>query len=260
MIFVSSIVLNTQTLKWSLSILASWLMMGLPSWAFQLLPMSQEFAPSGSQATQSYQIKNTKTKAIAVELSMVQRSVDADGNEIRNQVSDDFILYPSQIILEPDQQQTVRVTWVGDEAPAQELSYRLLAEELPLKLESATEPSTNAGKIEAKIDVLFSYAASVYVRPAQARPDVVLQAVQPVQLSDGQPGLEIYLKNQGTSRQTLKVPQIRLSAQGQSILLEGDVLETINRRTILANGERRFQIPWPVGLPQGDVSGELLVN
>ena len=258
--------METSGLKWkssvfshSLSILIGWLMLTMPSVAFQLLPMSQEFSPSGSQATRSYKVKNTKTKPIAVEVSVVQRSVDAAGKETRTPELEDFIVYPPQILLAPGQQQTIRVTWVGTQEPSKELSYRLIAEELSVPLQ-VSEITPNNGEIKTHVELLFSYAGSVYVRPAGAEANVVLQDIQPVQLSNGKPGLEIYLKNQGNSRQLLETPQIRLEGQGQSVLLEGEALGAINRRTILADGERRFQIPWPEGLPQGSISGELLVN
>lgn len=247
-----------SALFYSLSILSS-LTLTLPSLAFQLVPMSQEFSPSGSQSTRSYQIKNTKKKSIAVEISIAQRFVDSDGNETRKPELEDFIIYPPQILLAPGQQQTVRVTWVGEPSLSQELSYRLVAEELEVSLQPDEVVPIN-GETKAEFELLLSYAGSVYVKPEGAQANVALQSAKPVELSDGNPGLEIHVKNQGNSRQLLTTPQLRLESQGKSILLQGPILEAINRQTILADGERKFTIPWPSDLPLGQVIGELLVN
>src|SRR5947209_1744831 len=102
--------------------------------AFSLAPITMEFAPSGRGANRAFQVENPSDQTVAVQISMLSRAVDLDGQERNAPAEDDFIVYPSQVLLKPQQVQTVRVQWVGQARPDKELTYRILAEELPIDL------------------------------------------------------------------------------------------------------------------------------
>ncbi len=226
---------------------------------FQILPMSQTFSPSGSGSTQSYEISNSKDEPIAIEVSVVKRLVDANGEETQIPAEEDFVIYPPQVLLGPQSKQTVRVTWVGDQDPSQELSFRLVVEQLPVPLEVKKEGSLPPSRAVAAFQVMLRYANSLYIRPSHAKSDVLLQSVSMERDNAGK-WLQVHIKNQGTAHQTLELPKIQLTSSNRSIILEGEVLEPINRRTILAGGERRFRIPWPTELPEGEVTGQLILQ
>ena len=130
-----------------------------PALAFKLEPISKVFEPAGAGATQSYKIINDTSEQIAVELSMVKRKISLEGQESTEKADDDFLVYPSQIILPPQGVQSVRVTWLGNPNPEKELNYRIIAEQLPINLKDTQQSQSQA--IAAGIKITFRYIGSV---------------------------------------------------------------------------------------------------
>jgi fimbrial chaperone protein len=230
-----------------------------PALAFKLDPISRVFDPAGSGATQSYQIINDSAEQIAVELSMVERTISIDGQETNESADDDFLVYPTQIILPPQGVQSVRVTWLGDPNPEKELAYRLVAEQLPINLKKpeASQPETTTGGIQ----VMFRYMGSVYIRPQNAKSEVVLHSITREKGTDGNDLLMITFENQGTRRAVLSDLNLNLtSEQGAQITLKPEQLEGVNNGVILAGNQRRFSIPWPEGLPVENVTATFTFN
>lgn len=236
-------------MKFSLpSILLSAVLLAFPAFpaaAFELRPVSREFAPAGNGATQSYEIVNDGDEPLAVELSMLARQVDISGAETYSSADDDFLIYPPQIVLSPGETQSVRVTWLGDPQPNTELSYRLSAEQLPIDLDQADNQQTIAG---GSVRVLLRYLGSVYIHPANSAANVVLDAIEPQSDASQPPGLAITLNNQGNARAVLKNFRLHLVLPtGEIVSLQPEQLLNINNFTILAGHRRRFIIPYPDG-------------
>ncbi|CAD5971572.1 hypothetical protein [Planktothrix agardhii] len=72
-----------------------------PALAFKLDPISRVFEPAGAGATQSYEVINDSAEQIAVELSIAERKISLEGQETTESADDDFLVYPSQIVLPP---------------------------------------------------------------------------------------------------------------------------------------------------------------
>lgn len=236
-------------MKFSLSsLLLSAVLLAVPAFpaaAFELLPISREFAPAGRNATQSYEVVNDGDEPLAVELSMLRRQTDINGTETYSSGDDDFLIYPTQILLEPGKTQSVRVTWLGDPQPTTELSYRLLAEQLPINLDQADENQTRP---VGGVQVLLRYLGSVYIRPANPAANVVLETIEPQPDASQPPGFAITLNNQGNARAVLRNFHLHLVLPtGESVSLQPEQLTSINNSVILAGHLRRFIIPYPNG-------------
>ncbi len=242
------------------SFLGGMLLSAAPALSFQLEPISQTFAAQGSRSTRSYKVFNSKDEPIAVEISVMKREVDELGEEVLSPADDNFIVYPTQILMRSLETQTIRVTWVGDATPEAELSYRLIAEQLPIELNPNLEQPSSPQETTASVEVMMRYAGSLYVQPVNAIPDVVLAEAALELDESGTPWLAVHIKNQGTARQIFEDPKLSLTAAGKTIILKNEVLGAIHSRTILAGGERRFRVPWPEELPQGDVVGAFVVK
>lgn len=224
-----------------------------PALAFKLEPISRVFEPAGAGATQSYQVINDSEEQIAVELSMAERKISLEGQETTESADDDFLVYPSQIIIPPQGVQTVRVTWLGDPNPAKELAYRIVAEQLPINL---TKPEdAQAETTSGAVKVMFRYMGSVYIRPKNARPQVVLNSITHQKDDQGNDLLAITFDNQGTRRAVLSELNLNLTSQGTNVTLPPEQLAGMNNGVILAGNQRRFTIPWPSQLPIGEATG-----
>ncbi|WP_313655274.1 fimbrial biogenesis chaperone [Planktothrix agardhii] len=224
-----------------------------PALAFKLDPISRVFEPAGAGATQSYQVINDSAEQIAVELSIAERKISLEGQETTESADDDFLVYPSQIVLPPQGVQSVRVTWLGNPNPEKELAYRIIAEQLPINLNNPEE--SQAETTSGAVKVMFRYMGSVYIRPKNAESKVVLNGITHEKGTDGNDRLVITFDNQGTRRAVLSELNLNLTSQGSQLTLKPEQLEGVNNGVILAGNQRRFSIPWPQQLPIGEVTG-----
>lgn len=224
-----------------------------PALAFKLDPISRVFEPAGAGATQSYEVINDSAEQIAVELSIAERKISLEGQETTESADDDFLVYPSQIVLPPQGVQSVRVTWLGNPNPEKELAYRIIAEQLPINLNNPEE--SQAETTSGAVKVMFRYMGSVYIRPKNAESKVVLNGITHEKGTDGNDRLVITFDNQGTRRAVLSELNLNLTSQGSQLTLKPEQLEGVNNGVILAGNQRRFSMPWPQQLPIGEVTG-----
>ena len=215
--------------------------MGVPqAKALSLIPISQDFKPTGREATQTFRLENETNESVAVVVKVMTREVSADGEET-NVETKDFTVFPSQVALNARQSQMVRVQWRGPSAPRKELAYRIIAEQLPVK--RALEPNAHV------IQIVMRYVGSVYVVPSGVRPDITVAAARAVTDVQNRRMLELVLRNKGRSHGLLDEPVLTVAAGGSSRILKDDQLKEILGENILAESERRFLIPWPQDLP-----------
>lgn len=224
----------------------------LPASAFRLVPIEMEFEPSGRGATQIFRIENDKDEPIAVEVTVMARGQNPDGQDILSDAGDDWIVFPEQIILEPGQNQSVRVQWAGTATPPKELAYRLIAAQQPIDIGKAPPQG-------GQVRLLVQYVASVYVMPPGVKANLSVTGAQAAKGPDG-PALEVTVQNTGTTRQILRDPTLTVQAGGKSVALTGEVaLNGLTGENVLAGSTRQFVLPWPAGLPVGPVTVSLRV-
>ena len=223
--------------------LAVGLTLALPAQAFKLTPIEMEFAPSGRGATQTFLVENPNAAPEAIEIRMFSRDMNEAGEDILEEDLDNFVVFPAQIILQPGQEQAVRVQWIGDPAPAEELAYRLIAEQLPIDL---GEEQDEGGQMK----LLVRYIASVYIVPDGAKPKVALQGAGPA--ADGS-GLELVFTNAGSAHALLTDLTLTVKDGSGQVILGKEELENVSGQNLLAGHTRRFVIPWPAGIAPGAV-------
>lgn len=219
--------------------------------AYQLQPISQVFAPSGSQATQSFQVVNDGPERVAITISFSTLERDAAYVETNRDAEDEFLAYPAQMVLAAGAKQTVRVTWLGAPNPSHELAYRILVNQVPIeKLDHRARPATSA---DGKVRVLLNYRGTLLIRPRDAAPNVSVDAA--VTAADSPRGklLALTLANTGTALGVVRSCTIRLSpaAGGQEVALSAIDLAPLRNTRVLARSRRRYLLAWPHDLSVG---------
>jgi fimbrial chaperone protein len=227
-----------------------------PALAFELRPISRVFAPSGSQATQSFEVRNDGSRdRIAVEVSIWTMQRDDDYVESNRPADDEFLVYPPQIILAPGARQMVRVTWVGDANPARELAFRIVAEQLPIALPQAAD-ADQAVKPVGGLRVLLTFRGTMFIRPRKAQPQVSLRSAEPATTPQGARALAVTLVNTGAAHGRLERCSLRVSsgAPAISIDLPAAEMKPMLQTRVLAGSRRRYLLAWPRGLPAGPLT------
>lgn len=233
---------------------AALLALSTPASAFQLLPMAIELAPAGGDATQTFALHNEAEKPVAVQLSIAKRDVAPDGKETLAPAPAEFLVFPPQAVIGPGKTQLVQVRWIGTPTLNRELSFRLIAEQLPVSLEEGQQQG-------GRIDILLRYEAALYVKPQGAAPDVVVDAVATAQSPDG-PRLAVTLRNAGSAHGVLNDPVLTVrgkSADGRAVSLDlqKDALGDMRSVNILAGARREFLLPLPKDLAAPDATATL---
>lgn len=220
-----------------------------PAAAFRLIPIEMEFEPSGRGATQIFRVENDTQLPIAIEVHITGRKMGPDGEDLPSEPSDDWIIFPEQIVLEPNQSQSVRVQWTGTATPDRELAYRLIAEQLDVDI---GQTPTEGGKVK----LLVQYKASIYVTPPGVKPQINVVSAGPRQLVDGTV-MEVQIRNDGTAHKILKDPSLTVSAGGKSVTIPAERLGGLAGENVLPGVTRGFLLPWPGDLPKGPLQGKL---
>jgi fimbrial chaperone protein len=228
-------------------LVAALVLMAAPAYAFKLTPIEAEFGP-GRLASQTFKVENSGAKPVAIELSVFSRAMAANGEDVLAPAPDDFELFPDQILLQPGETQSVRVQWTGSSAPATEIAYRLMAEQLPIDIGSD-------GAERSGLKLLVKYMAALYVRPAD--PAAVLTATIAADLRDGHKLAVIKVKNTGNAHAVLQDSMLEVSAGGQPVAFEPEQREAVHGKNILPGVERELLLPWSKAMEAGALTIEL---
>ncbi|WP_066348303.1 fimbria/pilus periplasmic chaperone [Geminocystis sp. NIES-3708] len=235
--------------------------------SFLVVPTTAKLSPVGSGVTKTFLIENVSKEILAVEIYCTKREIDIDGNESQSLVEDDFLLYPPQIILKPGESQSVRLTWVGDPQPPQELAYWMITAQVPIPVKTEEKPETIEQQpsqgIRVNISALFNHQGAIYITPRNIKSSLVLESVSHRKNDEGKDQLVILFENKGTAHQLLRDVEIKLTSnnnQNQSIILTKQQLNSVEGKNILAGNKRQFIIPWPQELPVGEVTATVEIN
>ena len=213
--------------------------------AFTFSPIVKDFESSGNGRIQTFRIKNESDDPIAVQINMLTRNMSSIGEEINRDASDLFVAYPHQLILQPDDSQSIRVQWNGPDNLEKEEAFRIVAEQLPI---SFNNENTNKGQL----NIVYKYVGSVYVLPSDLYSDLELESI--TAYADR---LTVRIKNNGISHTIIEDVKLTLNDGTNSVSLGYDDLPDLAGENILAGVYRDFSIIRPSQLSGEDISGEL---
>lgn len=205
----------------------------VPAWATRVQPMVYELTPSGSTAEQDVRVENNSDRPLPVELRVERRFVAADGTETRTPAEDDFLIFPPQGLIPPNQFQTFRVRYIGDPMLRKTALYVVTVVQLPLR---TPEPATG-------VQILVNLGTSVAVTPASAKANVALTSVAAGEQPDT---LDVTVANTGDKFARLYDGDWVFKAGDRRVVLEGDALrEAIAQPLLEAESTREFTLVVP---------------
>ncbi len=195
--------------------------------SFNFNPMSQAIELGENQKSAQFFIENNSNEKMAIELSVKERKMDENGNETLPATSE-LTVFPPQMIIPPKEKRTIRVNWIGGKAITEEKAFRVVAEQLPLKVDEKT-------KKKSGIQMLMKYMAALYITPKDAESKVKVLS----QKKEGS-NLLILLENEGNKHQVLAKPTITFGKNKKT--LGPDDLPGLTGENILARSKRNFVI------------------
>ena len=206
------------------------------SYALKFFPFRANFAPSGSESNKLFFAENNSEEKIAVQVSAQSYQMDKEGKELNSQ-TDEFVIYPQQMIIEPGKRRAIRVQWVGEADLKIEKAYRIIAEQLPVNLDSQTVNNN-------EIKLMVNYRGMVFVTPKQSYSDLGIN-YQKIKKDDTY-YLKLLFNNKGTRHIRIYNPKLSIfNKNGKSLHYDArnQLLETVDKGLILAKTIRYFYIP-----------------
>lgn len=204
--------------------------MSLNSYAFKFSPMSTSIGTAPNKNSTLFYLENDSDQPIAVTASLLKREMNVEGIESNTKVDGELMVYPSQLIIPPNEKRSVKVTWTGKSVPTAELNYRLVAEQLPIELDKNK-------KQRASIKVLLRYVAALYVEAEDYTPDVTLKKMD---VEDK--NISFLLINSGKKHQILANMTMKISGK-KDIELNSEELKGMSGENVLGLSERVFRFP-----------------
>lgn len=215
-------------------------------YAFNFSPMSQTIEVEGKRNGAQFLIENESSSNIAVELTVKARHMSENGEETLSETKD-VSIFPPQIIIPPNEKRTIRVTYNLKEVPEIEKNYRVIAEQLPLKVDEKT-------KNEAGIKMLMKYVAALYASAPNTKSDVKL-----VSHSSDAKEMKLIIENKGQRHQLINNPSIKYLYQGKKAELKSQDLPGLSGENVLAGQKRIFTISTSKTIPK-DAKVELEIK
>lgn len=239
-----------NNIKWGI-VLCFLLVLGAPIFAIRVQIPKPEYEVSGANSNQSFFVFNDSTDVKAVEITVFKRSNDIHGQEIQEEVENAFELYPSQLLLKPNQEQVVTMKYIGDPTIKAEEAYRVVVQELPVNLE---KPTIQGNQRKSNLNILLKFVKSIYVVPAGVSPKIELVSFKPIE-KNKKNFLEVIIKNTGTQHFILKSLDIYVqsdvdSSKKVTISVPSKDFPGYN---LLVGDTRRLELPWPKQVPVGGV-------
>lgn len=219
--------------------------------AFSFEPITQDYTTSGAGASHVFRVINTTEARIAVRVSVRPRWIERDGSEVLGKEAEEFVVFPRQMLLEPDERRSIRVRWSGPESIEAERPYRIIAEQVPVDMGS-DEPTQGGG-----IRLTYRYEGTIYVVPPGAEADVQVTSVARSETGDS---LRVELANEGSRHRLLANARLLLSREpdGEPAIEVGPrELPGLAGENMLAGSTRVFTVPVPEQLWDGPVYAEI---
>ncbi|MDA1354188.1 MAG: hypothetical protein O3A01_06970 [bacterium] len=232
------------------------LIFALPGHALRIELSNEIFNPTGRGSNRNLFVTNNTDKMMAAEIYAKRRSINPlTGADILVD-EENFLIYPNQLLLQPGEQQVSTVTWLGEKNPAEELSFRIVVEQLNLDL-GEQSGNQNNDSITVEFTALTKIVKAAYVTPSDASPKLVVKSAE-AKLINGKKMMVVELQNIGTAHQIvrdLKLSAIPLDALGKDAGKAIDFSDTEfnGAFNMLSSGSRVFTVPWPKQLTYGAV-------
>jgi P pilus assembly chaperone PapD len=131
-------------------------------------------------------------RPVPVEIQVFERRVDQNGAEVFDTPrSEDLVVYPSEVLLNPNQKVKVQVSWARKEPPTSDRSYALVFSEVPLPTKTDAQ---NPDPV-ARLQTLARFRAVVAIETGKSGQLAVASCTR-----NGKGKIEILVENRGRGR------------------------------------------------------------
>lgn len=187
--------------------------------AFEVQPMRHSLYPSEGKITGLVSVRNTRSEALPLEVVVQKRVYDDEGNFTPLDAEEDFIVFPSQAFVQPNEEQAFRFQYVGDPVIDQDAAYTLLIREV------AVEPDEGFTGLQ----YVYAFGVALYIEDDDRLSRISVRGVE----REGD-SLKIRIQNDSGSFARLSNDRFILAQQDKRVSLAGDNLTGIIDKSVLS--------------------------
>jgi len=193
------------------------------------MPMSYSIEGGGKNNTALFTVQNDSSEPLAIQLEVKLRKMDLLGIE-KHPETEDFLVFPDQLILGPKKRRVIKVKWLRGEVKDVERAFRLIAEQLPIDVKKNKRSGSD-------IKILLRYVAALYVTPKDKITKIVVESAK---TSKNLKYINLTLSNSGPIHKVLLKPRITIIQEKKEFLVLN--LKGILGENILAQSLRSFKL------------------
>lgn len=208
--------------------------------ALQVKPIIFDMSSAGSDSRKAITVTNSAATPVPMELLVNRLDLGPNGEMIKTPGGgEDFLIFPPQTIIPANSTQTFRIQWIGDPEIAESRSYNISVNQIPVKPPALPEDETRMS-----IQIVYSFVATVTVRPPQGVSSFQIRNAEAAQDKDGKRGVALTIENSGNLHNYLANAEVRLQASDWSRKLAPPAVRALaGPGLVLPYHTRRIFIP-----------------
>ncbi|MBX7513628.1 fimbria/pilus periplasmic chaperone [Qipengyuania sp. GH38] len=187
--------------------------------AFEVQPMRHSLFPAEGKSSGLVSVKNTRSEPLPLEVLVQKRVYDEEGNFTVVDATEDFVIFPAQAFVQPNENQAFRFQYVGDPEITQDAAYTLLIREVPV------EPDEGFTGLQ----YVYAFGVALYIEDEDRLSKIaVREAVRE------ENNLKIRLQNESDSFARLSNDRFILTQGDKRVSLAGDNLTGVIDKSVLS--------------------------
>ncbi len=237
--------------------------------ASRVSPMILELEPTGRAAIARVQLTNDGVNDIPFEVQMMRGTISEDGILSLEPAHEDFLVFPTQAIVEANSQQVFRMQYVGSATLDRSEIYYMSIRQVPVDFEEGT----------TQVQVVVNYNVLANVVPEGTRPEPVVRSAryleaepavvsEPADGDEADPadgpftGVEVDIANNGNRYFLAGFGTFTISGTtgGQTfeqVFTRDDLAKLIGVGVVAPGRNRKFRLPLNTSPDEGSLRVEL---
>lgn len=221
--------------------------------AARVSPMIVEIRPLGRGSVARIELSNPGQAEFPVEVQMFRGVISETGELELTPADDQFLLFPTQIVVPARSQQVFRVQYIGEPELAASEMYYMQIRQIPVEIAPG----------QSQVQVVVNFNVLVNVIPDGARPEPVFESIRPAVRGDAT-GIEVRLANRGTRYFTAGTAPWRVSGTAEDgtaldVRLSPEEMARLIGVGVVAPGRARiFFIPTEKPLVEGTIQASMV--
>ncbi|MEM7781250.1 MAG: hypothetical protein AAF697_12750 [Pseudomonadota bacterium] len=142
--------------------------MPMPVHAARVAPMILDIEPIGRGTVARIEMASDSGRDIPYEVLMMRGDISEDGQLELTPADDDFLVFPTQVLLESNSRQVFRIQYVGEAELAESQIYYMSIKQIPVSFEEVQR---------SQVQVVVNYNVLVNVVPDGAEAEPVIRSI-----------------------------------------------------------------------------------